>query len=301
MKRRSIIISTIAAAVVAAVLPSCGKKKEETTGGGGGEKVLKFSVLPDQKKKNLNEECVKIATHLSKELGIKVEYVPSNDYEALVESFVQGDIQLGWFGGLTGVQARARVDGANAIAQGKADPEYYSYFIAHKDSGLEKSDDFPMGIAGKSFTFGSESSTSGRLMPEFFIRENTQKSPEEFLGSAPGFSGSHDATLDAVASGKVQVGALSYTLYDKRVAEGKVDPEVCKIIWKTPFYADYNWTAHPDIDKNLGPGFTDKVKAALLGMDKDLLAIFPREALIEAKNEDFQGIVDVAKELGFIK
>jgi len=303
MKRQSIIIPTIAAAVVAAILPSCGKKQEVTTGGGGGKatKVLRFSAIPDANKAELKEGFDKIASHLAKQLGVKVEYVPASDYGASVEAFAQGDIQLAWFGGLTGVQARNRVAGSHAIAQGKADPIYYSYFIAHKDTGLEKSDDFPTGIAGKTFTFGSPSSTSGRLMPEYFIRQETGKSPEEFIGSKPAFSGSHDVTVTDVATGKVQVGAVSYTTYDAMLADGKVDPEVCKIIWKTPFYADYNWTAHPDLEKTFGKGFTDKVKQELLALPADLLTVMNRDAMIEAKDADFQGIADVAKELGFLK
>lgn len=169
------------------------------------------------------------------------------------------------------------------------------------EAGLERSDKFPKGIAGKSFTFGSDQSTSGRLMPEYFIREETDKSPEEFLGSKPAFSSGHDATALTVASGKVEVGALSYKAYDKMVADGKIDPEVCKIIWKTPFYADYNWTAHPDLEKTYGEGFTAKLKTALLELPKELLDVFPREAMIEAEDSNFEGIVDVAKELGFLK
>ena len=103
-------------------------------------------------------------------------------------------------------------------------------------------------------------------------------------------------------SGKVQVGALSYKLYDKRVKEGKIDPEVCKVIWKTPFYADYNFTAHPMLDEMFGAGFMDKLQATLLDMnDPQLLSAFPRKKMIPAKNSDFDGIVDVAKQLGFLK
>jgi phosphonate transport system substrate-binding protein len=291
MKRRTILASALAAAV----LPSCGGKKDSA------DAVLSFSAIPDQNKTELKEKFDKMADYLSKELGIKVEYKPASDYKASVEAFAQGDVQLAWFGGLTGVQARDRVDGAHAIAQGKADPEYFSYFIAHKDSGLEKSDDFPEGIAGKSFTFGSESSTSGRLMPEFFIRDNTGKSPAEFLGAEPGFSGSHDATAKAVESGKIMVGALSYKAYDNLVAKGDIDPEICKVIWKTPFYADYNWTAHPELEEKFGEGFTGKLRKVLLTMPTELLEVFPRDGMIEAKDSDFQGIVDVAKALGFVK
>ena len=274
--------------------PNEGGSTETSSASDG--KILRFSAIPDQDSTELTEKFGKIADYLGEQLGVKVEYVPSSDYKASVEKFKNGDVQLAWFGGLTGVQARAAVEGASAIAQGKADPEYVSYFIAHKDSGLEKSDSFPAGIADKSFTFGSESSTSGRLMPTYFIQQETGKTVDEFFKTKPSFSGSHDKTVDLVASGQVQVGALSYKLYDNRVADGSVDPEVCKVIWTTPTYADYNFTAHPDLETMFGEGFTKKLQDTLLGMtDKELLSAFPREAMIPAKNEDFQGIVDVAK------
>ena len=272
------------------------------TAGTSSQKTLKFSAIPDQNSTELKEKFDAIAKYLSETLEVPVEYVPSSDYKASVELFKTGDIQLAWFGGLTGVQARHAVSGAKAIAQGAADPEYFSYFIAHKDSGLSESKDFPESIGKMSFTFGSESSTSGRLMPEFFIRQFTGKSPEEFFTSSPAFSGSHDKTVELVNSGKVQVGALSYKLYDKRVAEGKIDPAVCKVIWKTPFYADYNFTAHPMLDEMYGAGFMDKLQKALLDMnDPQLLSAFPRKKMIPAKNSDFDGIVDVANQLGFLK
>lgn len=264
--------------------------------------VLKFSAIPDQDKTELTEKFSALANYLSEQLGIEVEYVPSIDYKASVDAFKNGDIQLAWFGGLTGVQARHAVDGARAIAQGKSDPIFVSYFIAHKDTGLEKSEAFPQGLSKCSFTFGSESSTSGRLMPEFFIRENTGKSPEEFFGARPGFSGSHDKTVELVESGQVQAGAVNFKVYDERVTDGETDPDVCRIVWKTPPYADYNFTAHPILDDMFGDGFIDKLQASLIAIDDPvLLSAFPREALIEAKNEDFAGIADVAKALGFLR
>ncbi|MEM7264141.1 MAG: PhnD/SsuA/transferrin family substrate-binding protein, partial [Planctomycetota bacterium] len=182
-----------------------------------------------------------------------------------------------------------------AMASGVA----FSVMVA---AGLSPSEDFPMAIAGKSFTFGSESSTSGRLMPEFFIRENTGKSPAEFLGANPGFSGSHDKTVELVESGEYLVGAVNYKVYNKRVKSGKTDPAVCSIIWTTPGYADYNFTAHPAVNTMFGDGFMDKLQQALIDMkDPELLSAFPRKSLIKAKNEDFQGIVDVAKDLGFLE
>lgn len=283
------------------------EKKSEQKHGGGEAKVLAFSAIPDQEKTELREKFDALAEYLTEKLStpeqrVEVKYVPSSDYQASVEAFTTGDVQLAWFGGLTGVQARHEVDGARAIAQGKSDPTFKSYFIAHKNTGLERSEQFPRELAKLSFTFGSESSTSGRLMPEYYIREETGKSPNEFFATQPGFSGSHDQTIELVESGQVQAGVVNFTVYDKRVEEGKTDPDVCRIFWVTPTYADYNFTAHPMLEDMFGKGFTDKLQKTLIEIDDPgLLSAFPREALIEAKNQDFDGIKAVAKELGFLR
>lgn len=265
--------------------------------------VLKFSAIPDDNATELQQKFDKVADYLAAEMGVEVEYVPASDYGASVQAFKNGDIQLAWFGGLTGVQARAAVEGSRAIAQGKVDPVYKSYFIAHVDSGLEPSESFPAELAGKNFTFGSERSTSGRLMPEHFIRQNTGKSPAEFLGSEMNFSGSHDQTALLVQAGTFDAGVLSYKTYDKMVAAGTIDPAVCRIIWTTPPYVDYNWTAHPSLDTEYGAGTIDRLQAALIKMsDPELLdAVMRSEGLITAQNSDFDPVVELATQLGFLQ
>ncbi len=264
-------------------------------------KVLRFTAIPDQNETRLREKYGPVATYLSQALEIPVEYVHATKYSDSVDLFKNGDIQLAWFGGLTGVQARHAVKGARAIAQGAEDPEFYTYFVAHKDAGIERSDGFPTGIAGKRFTFGSMGSTSGRLMPEYFIRKYTGQSPRQYL-SAISFSGSHDRTAELVESGQFDVGVLNYQVYDRRVAEGTTDPSVVKIIWKTPSYPDYNFTAHPDLETTYGAGFTDRLQQTLIEMtDPELLSAFPRSALIRANNSDFDAIHELALELDFIR
>jgi phosphonate transport system substrate-binding protein len=272
-------------------------------GGGDETKILKFTAIPDQNTTELRAKFDPIAEYLSEKLGVKVEYVPSVDYSASVEMFRNGDVHLAWFGGLTGVQARNFVDGARAIAQGVEDPEFYSHIIAHKDTGLTRSDEFPMAIKDLKFTFGPNSSTSGRLMPEFFIMQQSGgKTAQEFFSQTPGFSDGHDKTAEVVESGAYQAGVLNYTVYEKRVAEGTTDPEVCRILWTTPVYADYNFTAHPDIDKVFGVGTIDRLQKALIDMkDEKLLAAFPRKALMAATNEEFDGIRDVAIKLDMLE
>ncbi len=268
------------------------------------QKTLKFSAIPNQNTTELKQKFDPVAAHLGKVLGINVEYVPSADYKASVDMFKNGEIMLAFFGGVTGVQARAQVPGAKAIVQGKEDTAYKSYFIANASTGLEKSNDFPAGIAALKFAFGSESSTSGRVMPSHYIAQNSGKAEKEFFAQPVTFSGGHDKTIELVASGGVQAGVCDYKVYDKLVKEGKCDPNTVKVIWETPTFPDYNFTAHPDMETTFGAGFTDKVKAALIDMgnvDKKLLEVFPREALIEAKNEDYKLIEDVCKSVGLIR
>jgi len=283
---------------LAALTLSCGKKDDDKAA------ALIITAIPDEKVSDQEAKFAALKDHLSKELDIPVEFSISADYGAAVERFKNGEVHLVWFGGLTGVQARAAVPGARAIAQGDVDPQYKSYFIAHKSTGLTKSDKFPTAIKDMSFTFGSRKSTSGRLMPTYFIIQETGKKPEDFFTQPVQFrkTGGHDATARAVASGSVQVGALSYKKYDSMIKNGDISAEDAPIIWTTPYYADYNLTVHPDLEKNYGEGFIDKLQKVLVDCtDKEVLKAFNRDDLIPAKNEDFDGIVEVAKEVGLMK
>ncbi|GJM45349.1 MAG: putative selenate ABC transporter substrate-binding protein [Gemmatimonadota bacterium] len=290
--RHTMILAALSIAALTTF--GCGAQKQDAPA----TAVLRFSAIPDDNTTELTRKFNPVAAYLSEQLGVPVEYVPSSDYGASVEMFKNGDIQLAWFGGLTGVQARQAVPGAPAIVQGAEDPRYYSYFIANASTGLERSDEFPMEIASRTFTFGSTKSTSGRLMPEHFIRQNTGKSPREFFQQEFGFSGSHDKTIEQVAAGAYEVGAVSYTTYDAWVREGKVDPDLCRIIWQTPDYADYNFTAHPELETMFGAGFTQRLQTALVNMqDPALLEAFRRSALIPARTEEFAAILEVARSL----
>lgn len=264
--------------------------------------VLRFSAIPDQDNTELKEKFDVWARYLSDQLDVTVAYVPARNYDAAVEMFRNGDIQLGWFGGLTGVQARRAAPGARAIAMGEQDARFRSYFIAHQDTGLTRSQVFPAAIAELSFTFGSKNSTSGRLMPAYFIEQETGGSADVFFQTPPNFQTSHDQTLEAVRSGAAQVGVLNASVYDKRLAQEPTLAQQASIIWVTPPYVDYNFTAHPDLDKTFGAGFTDRLQTVLLAVTNEhLLSAFPRKRLIAAKNEDFAQIRDVAIKLNLLR
>jgi phosphonate transport system substrate-binding protein len=261
---------------------------------------LRFSAIPNIDAKFLKSEYEPIAEHLSRKLGITVEYIPAANYAACVSMFANDEIQLSWFGGLTGAQARHIVKGARAIAKGRIDANYRTYFIAPKSTPLTKSDSFPMGAKGGRFTFGDKLSTSGRLMPEFFIRSETKSTPQKFFAEV-NFSGSHSATIKQVANGSWDLGAVDFAEYDKQIESGQLKAEDCPIVWVSPPYADYQFTARPGLDARYGAGFTKRLTEALLQLDEEMCRKFRRKKMVPASDADFKGIIDIARQLELLR
>ena len=260
-----------------------------------------FSAIPDEDETRLKQRFEKVADYLAGKLGVEVAFVPVKSYAATVTAFRNNQVQLAWFGGLSGVRARLLVPGSEAIAQGEEDPEFLTYFIANAGTGLKESDEFPKAIQGKTFTFGSKGSTSGRLMPEYFIREAFGQAPEEVFKRV-GFSGNHSRTIALVQSAAYEVGAVNFKVWENELKEGTVDPAKVSVIWVTPPYPDYQWTIRGDVDQVWGEGFKERVKQALLDMDDpDLLASFPRTRFIAASNEDYQPILETGKAIGLLE
>ena len=254
-----------------------------------------FTAIPDQDETRLVERFTRVADYLQGRLGLPVKYLPVKSYPAAVTAFTNGQVQLAWFGGFTGVQARRQVAGSEAIAQGAEDVAFKSFFIANTKTGLAPSKEFPKAIAGKSFTFGSRASTSGRLMPEYFVRSAFGRGPEEVF-SRVGFSGDHSRTIQLVQSGAYEVGALDFSVWELDRKAGKVDPTQVTVIWETPTFPDYQWTVRGDVEKVYGAGFKDKLTAALLAInDPAILEQFARSKFIPAKNSDYGPIEEVGK------
>jgi phosphonate transport system substrate-binding protein len=260
------------------------------------KQTLVFTAIPDQDETRLVERFTRVADYLQGKLGVPVKYVPVKNYPAAVTAFTNNQVQLAWFGGFTGVQARSRVPGSEAIAQGAEDVAFKSYLIANASTGLELSKTLPKEIAGKSFTFGSRSSTSGRLMPEYFIRQDFGgRSPEEIFARV-GFSGDHSRTIQLVQSGAFELGMLDYTVWEVETKAGKVDPSQVKVIWESPTYPDYQWTIRGDVEATYGAGFKEKVRDAILAIDDPtILGYFARSKFIPAGNGDYGPIEEVAK------
>ena len=259
---------------------------------------FRFTAIPDENTARLKERFDRVAVYLSQKTGVAMEYVPVKSYPAAVAAFKNNEVQMAWFGGLAGVKARRSVPGSLAIAQGEEDQRFVTYFIANASTGLSASESFPAAIAGHTFTFGSKGSTSGRLMPEYYIRKHFDKAPDQVFKRV-GFSGDHSKTLALVQSGSYQVGALNYKVWENEVKAGKVDSTRIKIIWRTPTYPDYNWSIRGDVDARHGVGCTEKVRQAFIGMkDRELLDSFPRTSFIAADNSMYAPILEIGTAIG---
>jgi phosphonate transport system substrate-binding protein len=272
------------------------------------QKLLRIGAIPDQNPEKLNRLYGQVAAELSRQLGVKVQYVPVTDYTAAVSAFRTGSLDLVWFGGLTGVQARLQKPGAQVIAQRDIDASFHSVFIANRRSGLQpiRSQKDLTVLRGRRFTFGSESSTSARLMPQFFLSQAGVRL-QDFAGGAPGFSGSHDATIALVQSGAYDAGVVNEQVWKANLRSGKADRTKVLALWRTPGYPDYHWIGQPDLDQRFGSGFTAKLRGAILGWrpsnpeQKAILDLFGAQQFTGARAADYRRIEQVGRQIGKIR
>ena len=266
------------------------------------EKKLLIGGIPDQNISLLEERFGAVADHLSKELGVSVEYVPVTDYSSLVTAFRNGDILLAWFGGLTGVQAKSFTPGAISVAQRPRDKEFTSVFIVNSSLTANSLGE----LRGSSFTFGSTNSTSGHLMPRSFLME-AGIDPESDFHGVPNFSGSHDLTWKLVESGSFQAGALNSAVWERAVREGAVDTTKVRVIHETPEYVDYQWLAHPDIDEHWSSGLLDDLAEALIdisGEDENqqvILELFETDSFVPVEAAAYADLEAIARSLNMLQ
>jgi phosphonate transport system substrate-binding protein len=302
--RRRSTLRTLALALVLTCLfplPACGGASHAD-----GDAVLHIGAIPDQDPQVLQRLNGRLSERLTRDLGVEVAYVPVTDYTAAVTAFRVGDLDLVWFGGLTGVQARQQVPGARPLAQRDIDAHFRSVFIANRESGISAFHSVSglRRLAGHTFTFGSETSTSGRVMPQHFLDE-AGVDVDRFRG-APGYSGSHDATLDLVESGSFDAGVLNAQVWRDRVAQGSVDLDRVRMVWRTPPYHDYHWLARPDLDERFGAGTTRRARRSLLGLDyarpadRAILRLFGARRFVPTRPANYDMVERVGRRLGLV-
>ena len=258
---------------------------------------LKISAIPDENPQEMLRVYAPFADYLTKEIGVPVKFTPVVDYAATVEGLAASKLDMVWYGGFTSVQAAYRAKGAKRIIMRKEDAEFKSHFITRNDTGIRSLKD----LKGKTFSFGSVSSTSGHLMPRYFLLQAGIQPERDF--SRFSFSKAHDATAAWVEAGRVDAGALNFLVWDKLVETKKVDTSKVVVFWTTPPYVDYVWAVRGGLD----PGLVQKISKAFLKLDyqnpehKKLLDLHRTKGYIPAKDSDWKGIEEAAISAGLLK
>jgi phosphonate transport system substrate-binding protein len=262
------------------------------------QSTLRISAIPDEAPTELQRKFKPLGEYLSLETGMKVEFIPVTDYAAVVEALATKKIDMAWLGGFTFIQAKIRTNGtAIPIIQRVEDENFISRFIVPIDSPIKSLKD----LKGKTFAFGSPSSTSGHLMPRFFLMQAGIQADTDLKNIA--FSGAHDATVAFVASGKVEAGVLNASVLDKLIETNNANALKVRVLATTPTYYDYNWTVRGDLD----PALVKKISNAFLKLDsknpvnKELMELQRASKYITTKVANYDGIEQAARSAGLIK
>ena len=259
--------------------------------------TLRVSAIPDEAPTELLRKFKPLGEYLEQKLGMKVQFVPVADYPAVVESLVANKLDLAWLGGFTFVQVHLKDPTATPLVQREQDARFTSKFITANPDVKSLAD-----LKGKTFAFGSVSSTSGSLMPRYFMLKNDNIKPETYF-SRVAYSGAHDATAAWVQAGKVDAGVLNASVWEKLVAAGKVDTGKVKVFATTPSYYDYNWTVRGSLD----PALKARIKQAFLDLDpgkpgdKAILDLQAASRFIETSADNYTGIEEAARAAELLK
>jgi phosphonate transport system substrate-binding protein len=260
--------------------------------------VLHVSAIPDEAPTELQRKFKPLGDYLQKETGLQVQFTPVTDYAAVVEGLANKKIDLAWLGGFTYVQAKQRTQGqALPIVQRVEDEKFTSKFIVPADSPAKTLAD----LKGKTFAFGSASSTSGHLMPRYFLLKEGIQPDRDFKAVA--FSGAHDATVAFVAAGRAEAGVLNASVWDKLVEAKNPNAAKVRVLATTPPYYDYNWTVRPGLD----PAITRKLTDAFLKLDpanpehKEIMALQRATKFIPTKPSNYEGIEQAARSADLLK
>ena len=262
------------------------------------QQILRVTTIPEEAATEQMRKFGPLTKYLERTVGTRVDFVPVNDYPAAVEALVNKQVELVWFGGFTYVQAQIRSGGKIVpIAQREEDTKFRSVFITQTNSGIKSLAD----LKGKQVSFGSQSSTSGHLMPRSFLLEAGIDPDKDFKRVA--YSGAHDATIASVVSGRVDAAALDITVWRKFVTENKVDTSKVDVFYTTPPYFNYNWSVHADMPA----AQREKITAALLDLNmnnpegKEILTLNRATKYIPTKPENYKGLESAGRSAGLIR
>ncbi|WP_067730605.1 phosphate/phosphite/phosphonate ABC transporter substrate-binding protein [Oceanobacillus damuensis] len=277
------LLLAIAMVLTVAVISGCSNASGEE------KEVLKVALLPDESPAKIIEDNQKLKTYLEESLAMEVDLVVTTDYSSMIESMRNGHIDLGYFGPLSYVLLKTKMDEVEPFAAKLEDgePTYHSVFVANADSGIETLED----VKGHTIAWGDPSSTSSHMIPKEMLQA-AGVSPEDYTEE---FTGGHDAVATAVQNGHAQAGGLSKPIYDSLIEEGVMDPNKVIELQLSDAYPNYPWAVRTDLDSEL----QEKIKQAFYDLeDEDILKSLDAEGFAPMTDEDYDIIRDMVDLLG---
>lgn len=256
--------------------------------------ALRIGLLPDESIEDLRRRYTPLFEYLSEETGTPYQVTIPPTYGDLVNRFGEGKIDLAYFGGFTFVKA-SMLHNASPLVMRDVDTRFTSVFLIRGDRPAKAFSD----LTGMQFGFGSRLSTSGHLMPRFFLQTERNIIPEQYFGVVR-YSGRHDRTAYWVRDGEVDVGAANSAIVRKMFADGLLGPDEVQILWETPPFPNYVWAIRP----NLGKTEREKLRQAFLKLSKAdpthaaILDSVDAGGFLPASMRDFSQLKTIVVKLG---
>jgi phosphonate transport system substrate-binding protein len=253
-------------------------------------KVLRVGVLPDQDSQRLTKRYTKLLDYLANELGVEPELVIPDSYADLVQRFAQKQIDLAYFGGVTYVQAHDEASAVPLVMR-DIDRKFTSYFLVNARESAQTITE----LRARRFSFGDLHSTSGHLMPRYFLQQQNIM-PETFFSEVR-YSGSHDKTALWVQDGTVDIGVANANVMREMFEQGLLSNDKVRILWETPYYADYVWAVQPYVSKMHANRLRDAFLALSYSnpLHAEILSMVGAKSYLPASHRDFFALETILK------
>ena len=257
------------------------------------ETKLRISMIPTTDPGKALRENQPLLAYWQKQTGQTPELTIPTNYAAVVEALANNKVDIAYLGGFTYVQASARA-GVKPLVQRSIDQQFHAVFITPANSKIHSLAD----LHGH-FVFGDVNSTSGHLMPLYYMQQ--EKVDPAVIQNAS-YSGAHDATALAVANDKAEAGAMDEQVYKKMLANGQLKPDAVRVFYTTPPFFDYVWVAN----KNLDAKVADSFATAMKGLNPDvpeqkaLLDLLNSKGYVAADDANYEKLREAAKDAGLL-
>jgi phosphonate transport system substrate-binding protein len=197
-------------------------------------KELNFGIISTESSQNLRSDWQPILDDMGKKTGMKVNAFFASDYAGIIEGMRFNKVHVAWFGNKSAMEAVDRAGGEVFAQMVNADGTqgYYSHLIVNKDSPIKTLDDMLKHGKDLSFGNGDPNSTSGFLVPSYYVFAKNKIDAKTFFKVVRGAN--HESNAMAVANKQVDVATNNSENLEK-LKERQLDKfNNLRIIWTSP-------------------------------------------------------------------